>query len=77
MTLHQPNLRNFREKLLDKVLQGDPRQPFSYDQFRLAFLVLGNTPICSGLVRFAQLSSESFSEQIRTDQGNLFLLTPF
>ena len=26
MTLHQHNWRNFKEKLYDEVLQGDPRQ---------------------------------------------------
>ena len=34
-------------------------------------------PICSDLLRFLPICSDLFSEQIRTDQGNPFLPTPF
>ena len=34
-------------------------------------------PICSDLFRFLPICSDLFSEQIRTNQGNPFLPTPF
>ena len=54
-----------------------PISPFSSDLFRFALLVFGNTPICSDLLCFLPICSNLFSEQIRTNQGNPFLPTPF
>ena len=54
-----------------------PISPFSSDLFRFALLVFRNTPICSDLLRFLPICSDLFSEQIRTNQGNPFLPTPF
>ena len=56
-----------------------PISPFSSDLFRFALLVFENTPMCSDLfldlLRFLLICSDSFSEQIRTNQGNPFLAT--
>ena len=54
-----------------------PISPFSSDLFRFAVLVFGNALICSDLFRFLPICSDLFSEQIRTNQGNPFLPTPF
>ena len=54
-----------------------PISPFSSDLFRFVLLVFGNTPICSDLFRFLPICSDLLSEQIRTNQGNPFLPTPF
>ena len=53
-----------------------PISPFSSDLFRFALLVFGNTLI-SDLFRFLPLCSDLISEQIRTNQVNPFLPTPF
>ena len=42
-----------------------PISPFSSDLFRFAFLVCGNTPICSDLLRFVPMCFQNKSEQIR------------
>ena len=54
-----------------------PISPFFSDLFRFAFLVFWNAPICSDLFRFLPIGSVLFSEQIRTNQGNPLLPTPF
>ena len=46
-----------------------PISPFSSDLFRFAFLVFGNTPICSDLFRFAPFSSDLFRFVFRTNQN--------
>ena len=50
---------------------------FSSDLFWFALLVCGNAPICSDLSQFVfryfPICSTLFSEQIRTNQGNLDL----
>ena len=47
--------------------RGSPRfvpiSPFSSDLFRFAFLVFGNTPICSDLLRFLPICFQNKSEQ--------------
>ena len=70
-----PNLGSAEGDLLRFV----PISPFSSDLFRFSLLVFGNAPICSDLdlLRFLPICSDLFSEQIRTNQGNPFLPTPF
>ena len=64
------------------LFRSVPISPFSSDLFRFAFLVFGNTPICSNLFRFAPfpsdlLNSDLFRFVFRTNQGSPFLPTPF
>ena len=71
----------FSEPPIGVGRRGSPRfvpiSPFSSDLFRFALLVVGNTPICSDLLRFLPICSDLLTEQIRTNQGDPFLPTPF
>ena len=53
------------------------KPPFSSDLFRFVFLVFGNTPICSDLLRFLPISSDFFSERLRTNQETPLSADPF
>ena len=63
------------------LFQFVPISPFSSDLFRFGVLVFGNlfrfVPICSVFFRFVPICFQNKSEQIRTNQGNPFLPTPF
>ena len=71
-------IRAFKEKGgRPDLFRFVPISPFSSDLFRFALLVFGNAPISSDLFRFLPICSDLILEQIRTNQGNPFLPTPF